>query len=289
MLSAGVGTERTGNPAMALIRTSPEGMPDPSWDGDGTALVRAREASVATDVVLDASGRAVAAGHSSQGGDHAFMLARFDAAGVLDRGFGGQGVVLTDFPGTTVARATALALQADGKLVVAGIACVAGSGPQCAGGTARLALARYQGGDAGRRPDRPGRAAARRRPAGSPQPRRSCRCPGACAPAAAAVKVRVRCLQAKRCRGKLSLRRLRTGRRSLLLGSRTISVAGHHARTFTVKLRRKRLGSAPEAAGAHRVRGPRRGRQAAEGHAPRDAAAAAERLPGASRVIDTGP
>ena len=76
------------------------------------------------------------------------MLARFDGSGALDRSFGAQGVVLTEFPGTAIARATALARQADGKLVVAGIACAGGSGPQCGGGTARLALARYQGGDA---------------------------------------------------------------------------------------------------------------------------------------------
>jgi hypothetical protein len=57
------------------------------------------------------------------------------------------------------------------------------------------------------------------------------------------VKVRLRCLQASRCRGKLSLRRLRTKRSSLLIGSRTISLRAHRAATFTVKLRRKRLGS----------------------------------------------
>jgi hypothetical protein len=56
------------------------------------------------------------------------------------------------------------------------------------------------------------------------------------------VKVRVRCLQATRCRGKLSLRRLRTRKSSLLLGSRTVSIRGRRAQTFTVKLRRKRLG-----------------------------------------------
>jgi hypothetical protein len=55
--------------------------------------------------------------------------------------------------------------------------------------------------------------------------------------------VRVRCLQATRCRGKLSLRRLRGKRSSLLIGSRTASVRGKRAKTFTVKLRRKRLGS----------------------------------------------
>ncbi len=122
VLSAGVATQRSGHPAMALMRTSPEGAPDPSWDGEGTALARARDGSVATDVVLEPGGRAVAAGHSSAGPLHAFMLARFDAGGALDRGFGGRGLVLTDFPGTRVARATALARQGDGKLVAAGVA-----------------------------------------------------------------------------------------------------------------------------------------------------------------------
>ena len=98
---------------------------------------------MATDVLLDPEGRAVAAGHASAGAVYEFALARFDGAGALDRGFGG-GVVLTSFPGVTVARATALARQADGKLVVAGIACASGHGMQCDGGTARLALARYE-------------------------------------------------------------------------------------------------------------------------------------------------
>ena len=53
ILSAGVATERSGHPGMALVRTSPEGAPDPRWDGDGIALVRARDGSVATDVVLE--------------------------------------------------------------------------------------------------------------------------------------------------------------------------------------------------------------------------------------------
>src|SRR5215210_5464210 len=147
VLSSCVATERSGHPGMALVRTSPTGAPDASWDRDGTALVRARDGSVATDVVLEPDGRAVAAGHVSSGPQHDFMLARFGAGGALDRGFGGDGVVLTGFPGASVARATALVRQPDGRLVAAGIACAGGSGPQCAGGTARLALARYLGGD----------------------------------------------------------------------------------------------------------------------------------------------
>ena len=53
----------------------------------------------------------------------------------------------------------------------------------------------------------------------------------------------MRCLQAERCRGKLSLRRLRAKRSALLLGSRTVSIRGRRAATFTLKLRRARLGS----------------------------------------------
>ena len=141
VLSAGVATDSSGFPGMALARTSPEGAPDTSFEGDGAELVRAGDGSVAADVVLEPGGRGVAAGDATAGADHAFMLARFGGAGGLDRSFGNQGVVLTAFPGTTVARATALAIQGDGKLVAAGIACVSGSGAQCGGGTARLALA----------------------------------------------------------------------------------------------------------------------------------------------------
>ena len=226
---------------MGLARTSPDGAPDPSFGSAGSVLVRARDGSAAADVVLEPGGRAVAAGDSSAGPEHAFMLTRLDGAGRLDRSFGDQGVVLTAFPGTTVARATALAIQADGKLVAAGIACASGSGAQCGGGTSRLALARYLGGDA--------------TPAGPPGPETGAPPAG---PAGSApfvslpshlrardgrVKVRVRCRQAERCRGRLRLRRLRTGRRPLLLGARSVSVPGHRARSFSVKLRRKRLGT----------------------------------------------
>jgi hypothetical protein len=225
---------------MALMRAGAEGTPDTSWDGDGTALVRARGGSVATDVVLEPNGRAVAAGHSSDGAGHAFMLARFDARGALDRAFGGQGVVLTGFTGATVARATALVRQPDGKLVAAGIACASGGGPQCTGGTARLALARYQGGEAagppatGGVPPGTGRSS-RNRPFVSLPSRLTAR--------RGRARVRVRCLQAARCRGKLSLRRLRTRKASRLVGSRTVSVRARRARTYTVTLRRTRLGS----------------------------------------------
>ena len=89
MLSAGVATEPAGNPAMALARTNANGSLDRSWAGDGVALGARARRHVATDVLLDPEGRAVAAGHASAGAVYQFALARFDGAGALDRGFGG--------------------------------------------------------------------------------------------------------------------------------------------------------------------------------------------------------
>ena len=163
--------------------------------GDGARCARARPArSTARGTATGSRSRAPTTGRSRptccstpraarwppatrpSGSVHDFALARFDGAGALDRGFGAGGMVLTSFPGTTMARATAIAQQADGKLVVAGIACTAGSGPQCSGGTARLALARYE--VAASPPA--AEAEARRRPArASRATRASSRCPPA--------------------------------------------------------------------------------------------------------------
>ena len=161
--------------------------------------------------------------------------------GCLDRGFGGQGVVLTGFPGATVARATALARQADGKLVAAGIACASGSGPQCGGGTARLALARYQGGDAAGPPGANGvlptpaapRAAA---PFVSLPARLSAR--------RGRVKVRVRCLQADALprQAQPAAAADEAVARCCSARARSRSAAGARRRS-RVKLRRKRLGT----------------------------------------------
>ena len=239
VLSAGVATERLGNPAMALVRTSPTGVLDRSWDGDGLALARGRDGAVATDVLLDPEGRAVAVGHASAGAAFDFALARFDGGGALDRGFGG-GLVLTGFPGASVARATAVARQADGKLVVAGIACASGQGMQCDGGTARLALARYQVA-----PGSPGPAPGAGPPPLGPatSPAGFVALPRTLIARRGKVRVRVRCLQDRRCRGRLTLRRLRKGKRSLLLGARRAVVPARRSRAIVVPVRRKRLGA----------------------------------------------
>lgn len=237
VLAAGVATDAAGRPGMALVRLSAGGGLDPGWDGDGVALARLGDGAVAADLVLAPDGRAVAAGHVEDRGALSFALARFDQDGGLDRGFGAGGFAVTSFAGSSVARATAVARQPDGRLLAAGLVCAqGGSGAQCGGGTARLALARYLG-DAGPAPG----AGAGPMPA-APAPRRAAPAfvglPSTLRARRGRVRVRIRCLQSRRCRGVVSLRRVRARGRSLLLGRRSVSIPARRSATVTVRLRR---------------------------------------------------
>src|SRR5581483_2981663 len=83
---------------------------------------------------LQPDGRILAAGVSDAHGTYDFAVARYTATQQLDPTFGNHGVVLTDF-GHSYDWAFALALQPDGKIVVAGVSDVSGSKD--------FALARY--------------------------------------------------------------------------------------------------------------------------------------------------
>jgi uncharacterized delta-60 repeat protein len=89
---------------------------------------------IAHGVALQDDGRIVAAGSAREGyPDATFALARYWPHGGLDRSFGGDGTVRTNFsPWSDYANA--VAIQDDGKIVAAG---------QAAGSGGRFALARY--------------------------------------------------------------------------------------------------------------------------------------------------
>src|SRR5262249_34835923 len=74
-------------------------------------------------VAVARDGRPVMAGSAIAGGDTAIALARYTADGKLDATFGDAGVVTTlvgsEVIGARTDRARAIALQADGKIVVA--------------------------------------------------------------------------------------------------------------------------------------------------------------------------
>jgi uncharacterized delta-60 repeat protein len=75
----------------------------------------------ATDVVIQPDGRIVVVG-SSLGDTEPWSLAvvRYNADGSVDSTFGGDGIVTNEFPGVLDVGSTAVSLQADGRIVVAG-------------------------------------------------------------------------------------------------------------------------------------------------------------------------
>ena len=75
--------------------------------------------ALATSVALQADGKIVVAGMVGNGYSYDFAVARYDTDGTLDTTFGGTGEVTTDF-GSWTAGAGGVAVEADGKIVVAG-------------------------------------------------------------------------------------------------------------------------------------------------------------------------
>ena len=87
---------------------------DVSFSGDGKQTTDFGGSDAAAAVAVQADGKIVVAG--SSGGD--FALARYGADGALDPSFSGDGLVTTDLGGTDAGQA--VAIQADGRIVVAG-------------------------------------------------------------------------------------------------------------------------------------------------------------------------
>lgn len=110
---------------------------DPSFAGGGV-IIDQNEFDQLTDVVIQPDGKIVAIGHSGifAGTDEQrldMMVARYNVDGSPDFTFGNNGIVTTEV--LFDARAMAVALQDDGKIVVAGTGAASLS--------ARLAIVRY--------------------------------------------------------------------------------------------------------------------------------------------------
>jgi uncharacterized delta-60 repeat protein len=105
-----------------LARYNADGTPDTTFGNTGRVIADFLGDAAAGALALQPDGKIVAAGARTTGdpdfGPRDFALARYNADGTLDTTFGDQGAVLTDFGGSDGAHA--LALQPDGKIVVAG-------------------------------------------------------------------------------------------------------------------------------------------------------------------------
>lgn len=108
----------------ALVFASPAlaapGDLDESFDGDGKVTTVTAPMEYGEDLAIQPNGKIVVAGTSgdAQGYQGDFALARYNEDGSLDTSFDGDGKLTTDFG--AVERASALAVQSNGKIVVAG-------------------------------------------------------------------------------------------------------------------------------------------------------------------------
>ncbi len=127
--------------ATGVFGQTASGNLDPTFGSGGTVRTDfSGNIDRANAVAIQADGKIVAAGSSFSNAKTVedFIVARYNANGSLDKRFGNNGKITTDFF-RNVDQVNALAIQPDGKIVVAGFAQLAG-----AGGTPRVfALARY--------------------------------------------------------------------------------------------------------------------------------------------------
>jgi uncharacterized delta-60 repeat protein len=112
--------ESAGGINFAVVRYNTDGTRDTSFGSGGVATTNLGLGDRAYGLALQADGKVVLAGVSSEGNSiSVFALTRYTTAGQLDATFGSGGVVITDLQGT-YEEAHDLVIQPDGKIVVAG-------------------------------------------------------------------------------------------------------------------------------------------------------------------------
>jgi uncharacterized delta-60 repeat protein len=108
------------NADFALVRLNQDGTLDTSFDTDGKVTTDFdSDFDQAYAIALQPDGKIIATGRAVIGGTTNFALARYNSNGSLDTSFDTDGKVMTAF-GSGGGEARAIALQADGKIVVAG-------------------------------------------------------------------------------------------------------------------------------------------------------------------------
>lgn len=106
--------------ALGALATAQAASLDPTFGSAGITSTAFGNYGAAAKAVIQPDGRIVTAGQDALGD---FALARYTTSGALDTSFNGTGKVTTTPSGSCSGQARALALQADGKIVVAGTSC----------------------------------------------------------------------------------------------------------------------------------------------------------------------
>jgi uncharacterized delta-60 repeat protein len=103
------------------LRYHPDGTLDMSWNGTGKVVTPiGASTDAARAMALQRDGKVLLAGRCFNGTENVFCLLRYLANGALDTVWNGTGSVMTPVGNGGFASASALALQLDGKVIVAG-------------------------------------------------------------------------------------------------------------------------------------------------------------------------
>jgi uncharacterized delta-60 repeat protein len=137
IIVGGVRSVSGGEHDFALARYNPGGSLDPSFSGNGVQATDFGGNDWANDLALQGNGKIVVVGQADSFGAQDVALARYGVGGGLDASFSGDGKQTTNFG--AVDGANGVALQGNGKIVIAGFAGVTGFD---------FALARYNPGGA---------------------------------------------------------------------------------------------------------------------------------------------
>lgn len=114
----------------AVVRLNSDGTVDNTFDGDGRAVTAIGSTTdQINSVAIQADGKIVVAGNTSNGSNYDWAIVRYNTNGSLDNTFDGDGKLIITF-GSGDDEAKAVAIQSDGKIVVAGYGTIANA--ECA-------------------------------------------------------------------------------------------------------------------------------------------------------------
>ncbi|MGZ8190947.1 MAG: hypothetical protein ACXWTS_06915, partial [Methylococcaceae bacterium] len=102
----------------ALVRYNSDGSLDTSFSGDGKVTTPVSSIDYGASVTVQADGKILVAGKSSNGSNDDFALVRYNTDGSLDTSFDGDGKVISELGFSE--NAYSVTVQADGKILLAG-------------------------------------------------------------------------------------------------------------------------------------------------------------------------
>lgn len=109
-----------GQPIFAASRYSTSGVLDTTFGVGGTTSVPVGDFGVGNAVAVDSNNKIILVGYAISTGIHQVAAVRFTSNGTLDGSFGASGVALYDIPSTYIDHGMAVAIQADGQIVICG-------------------------------------------------------------------------------------------------------------------------------------------------------------------------